>query len=95
MLGRDVQYFPDVVQSLGWDPGAIGDAPTQLVRIVGNVTCLPGHPLEFSLQLWDGLRETPLFPGLVFVLVRELAGVALELGRLLGQGGSQQFQVAT
>jgi hypothetical protein len=95
VLGRDVEHFPYVEQPPGRDSGTIGDAPAPLVRIGGDVACLPGHSLEFCPQLWDGLRETPLFPGLLFVLVRELAGVACEVGGLLGQGGSQQLQVAT
>ena len=37
VLGRDVQQFPDVMETFDRDPDAVGDEPPPLVGIVGDV----------------------------------------------------------
>src|SRR5579863_2399916 len=95
MLGRDVQQFPDVMETLDRDPDTVGDEPPPLVGIAGDVAGLLRHPVKFCLQLRNGRRETHLLADLLLVILGELAEIIGMFRCLLSEDDPQQLQIAT
>jgi len=86
VLERDVQQFPDVLETLDRDPDAVGDEPPPLVGIVGDVAGLLRHPVKFCLQQRNGRRETHLLADFLLVILGELAEIIGMFRCLLSEG---------